>query len=69
MALLVLMVLVSVFFGLYKTLGETGAAIGALLVYAVIVAYLLRQFHVLRSRRKEDGVDKGLRPFPTVTEQ
>ena len=69
MALLVLMVLVSVFFGLYKTFGDSGAAIGAAIAYFVIVAYCLRQFHVIRSRLKEDGVDKRLPHFPPATEQ
>ena len=69
LSLLVLMLLVSVFFGLYKTFGERGAAVGALLVYVVVVAYCLRQFHVIRSRHKGDGVDKGASPFSPVAEQ
>ena len=60
MALLVLMFLVSVFFGSYQTFGHVGVAIGALFVYAVILAYLLRQFHLMRLRCKEDDVRKGL---------
>jgi hypothetical protein len=54
MALLVLMVLVSVFFGSYQSFGHVGAAVGALFVYGVILTYVLRQFVVMRSRQKEE---------------
>jgi hypothetical protein len=64
MALLVLMLLVSVFFGSYQSFGQVVAALGALFVYAVIVAYLLRQFHVMRLRFREGDVRKGLSAFP-----
>jgi hypothetical protein len=52
MAMLGLMVLVSVFFGLYDALGNTGMAIGVQFVYAVVVGYFLWQFHVRRSAKK-----------------
>ena len=52
MALLGLMVLVSVFFGLYNALGNIGMAIGVQLVYVVVVGYFLRQFRVRRSPKK-----------------
>jgi hypothetical protein len=54
MALLVLMLLVAVFFALYKTFGQEGAALGASFDYAVVVAYLLRRFHLMRSQCKEE---------------
>jgi hypothetical protein len=54
MALLVLMVLVSVFFGSYQSFGHVGAAVGALFVYGVILTYVLRQFVVMRSRQREE---------------
>jgi hypothetical protein len=60
MSLLVLMFLVSLFFGLYKTFGKAGAALGAQIAYIVIVVYWVRQFRTVRSRRKEEDVDKGL---------
>jgi hypothetical protein len=61
MALLVLMALVSVFFGSYQSFGHVGAAIGALFVYGVILTYVLRQFFVMRSRQREESVSNGER--------
>ena len=68
MALLVLMVLVSVFFGSYQTFGNVGVAIGALFVYAVIVVLLLRQFHVIRLRQRRTFGTR-IRPLPRKTER
>jgi hypothetical protein len=59
LSLLALILLVSVFFGSYQSCGPVGAAIAAMFVYGVILTYLLRQFHVMRVRCKEDDVGKG----------
>jgi hypothetical protein len=61
LSLLVLMLLVSVFLASYKTFGPPGAAIGALFSYAVILAYLLRQFLLMRLRQEEEIREKGWR--------
>ncbi len=58
-SMLVLMLLVSIFFGSYQTFGPAGAGIGALFAYAVILTYLLRQFHLMRVRQKEELREKS----------
>jgi hypothetical protein len=64
MALLMLMLLVSVFFGSYQSCGSLGAAMAALFIYAVLLTYLLRQFYVMRVQCKEDDVGKGPPSLP-----
>jgi hypothetical protein len=63
MTLLVLMSLVSLFFALYSRLGREGAAFGGLIVYIGIVACLLREFHIGRSRKTDDDVDDDVPPI------
>ena len=55
MAMLVLMTLVALFFGMYKTFGPMGAAFGALLGYVVVLGYLLQNFCAMRSQQDEES--------------
>jgi hypothetical protein len=64
MALLVLMLLVSVSFGLYDMLGKIGAAIAAQFAYIIVVAYCLRLFHTSRARIIKDGGNRDLPHSP-----